>query len=145
MRLLLTFFLLLMTKFSYSQTIGYEIRTNERSYLTLSHKIKNGGLELRHRFDLKENRVTYRQNFLFDERLIVFSVPLHYKIEKNQPTFEPRFIYKFEKFNLWVQQEFWFDELYNMAFAVDIPYKNYKYRIGWDNSNTVRFRFSIKL
>jgi len=145
MRLLLTFFLLLMTKFSYSQTIGYEIRTNERSYLTLSHKIKNGGLELRHRFDLKENRVTYRQNFLFYERPIVFSVPLHYKIEKNQPTFEPRFIYKFEKFNLWVQQEFWFDELYNMAFAVDIPYKNYKYRIGWDNSNTVRFRFSIKL
>lgn len=145
MRLLLTFFLLLMTKFSYSQTIGYEIRTNERSYLTLSHKIKNGGLELRHRFDLKENRVTYRQNFLFDERPIVFSVPLHYKIEKNQPTFEPRFIYKFEKFNLWVQQEFWFDELYNMAFAVDIPHKNYKYRIGWDNSNTVRFRFSIKL
>jgi hypothetical protein len=32
MRLLLTFFLLLMTKFSYSQTIGYEIRTTQTLY-----------------------------------------------------------------------------------------------------------------
>ncbi len=144
MRILIIFLLLFITKFSYSQAIGYEIRTNSKTYLTLSHKINKTSLELRHRFDFQENRVTYRQNFLIGEQPMVFSLPLHYKIEKTQPTFEPRFIYKFEKFNLWVQQEFWFDELYNMAFAVDIPYKNYKYRIGWDNSKTVRFRYSIK-
>ena len=128
-----------------SQKIGYELRTNGKSYLTISHKIHNkGGLELRHKTDLGENRFTYRHNFKVTDK-VVFSVPLHYKREKNEPTWEPRLIYKFEKFKLWVQQEFWFDEIYNLAIATDIPYKNYVYRVGWDTSNTIRFRISIKI
>ena len=38
-----------------------------------------------------------------------------------------------------------FDEIYNLAIATDIPYKNYVYRVGWDTSNTIRFRISIKI
>ena len=98
----------------HSQKIGYELRTNNKSYLTISHKIHDkGGLELRHKTDLGENRFTYR--------------------------------YKFKKFKLWAQQEFWFDQVYNLAIATDIPYKNYVYRVGWDTSNTIRFRISIKI
>ncbi len=148
MKLTLTFLMLLFSCSLLSQKIGYEMRTNGKSYITFSHKItEKGGLELRHKTKLDENRVTYRHNFNFTESPIIFSVPLHYKIENNQPTFEPRLIYKFEKFKLWVQQEFWYDKLYNLAVAVDIPYKNNKftYRIGWDNSKTIRFRFSIKI
>ena len=130
----------------HSQKIGYELRTNNKSYLTISHKIHNkGGLELRHKTDLGENRFTYRHNFKLGESPMVFSVPLHYKVEKNEPTWEPRFIYNFKKFKLWAQQEFWFDEIYNLAIATDIPYKNYVYRVGWDTSNTIRFRISIKI
>jgi hypothetical protein len=129
----------------FAQKLGYELRTNGKSYITISHKIHDkGGLELRHKTALNENRFTYRHNFIFEGTPIIFSVPLHYKVEQNEPTFEPRLIYKFEKFKLWAQQEFW-DELYNLALAVDIPYKNYIYRIGWDNSQTIRFRFSIKI
>ena len=110
----------------HSQKIGYELRTNNKSYLTISHKIHDrGGLELRHKTDLGENRFTYRHNF---------------KIGNS-----PRFIYNFKKFKLWAQQEFWFDEIYNLAIATDIPYKNYVYRVGWDTSNTIRFRISIKI
>jgi hypothetical protein len=128
-----------------SQKIGYELRTNGKSYLTISHKIHDkGGLELRHKTDLGENRFTYRHNFKVADK-VVFSVPLHYKREKNEPTWEPRLIYKFDKFKLWAQQEFWFDEIYNLAIATDIPYKNYVYRVGWDTSNTIRFRISIKI
>ena len=131
---------------THSQKIGYELRTNGKSYLTISHKVHdNGGLELRHKTNLEENRFTYRHNFNLGESPMIFSVPLHYKVEKNEPTFEPRFIYKFENFKLWAQQEFWFNEIYNLALAIDIPYKNYVYRIGWDNSNTIRFRISIKI
>jgi hypothetical protein len=128
-----------------AQKVGYEFRTNGKSYLTISHKIHdNGGLEVRHKTDINENRFTYRHNFKLNKD-IVFSVPLHYKREKNEPTFEPRFIYKFDKFKLWVQQEFWFNQLYNLAIATDITYKNYVYRIGWDTSNTIRVRLSIKI
>ena len=135
----------LFTNNIFSQKIGYELRTNSKSYLTISHNIHNkGGLELRHKTDLGENRFTYRHNFKVTDK-VVFSVPLHYKKEKNEPTWEPRLIYKFEKFKLWAQQEFWFNEIYNLAIATDIPYKNYVYRIGWDTSNTIRFRISIKI
>lgn len=128
-----------------AQKVGYELRTNEKSYFTFSHKIHDrGGLELRHRTNLAENRFTYRHNFTISDD-IVFSVPLHYKVEVDQPTFEPRLIYKFDTFKLWAQQEFWLDQLYNLAIAADIPYKNFVYRIGWDTSNTIRFRFSIKI
>ena len=48
--------LLVLLQFtSKAQKVGYEIRTNERSYLTVSQKVFGNSLELRHRFDLKEN------------------------------------------------------------------------------------------
>lgn len=141
--LILSFF---CVNIGFTQKLGYELRTNGKSYITISHKIHDkGGLELRHKTDLDENRFTYRHNFNLGESPMIFSMPLHYKVEKNEPTFEPRFIYKFEKFKLWAQQEFWFDEIYNLAIATDIPYKNYVYRVGWDTSNTIRFRISIKI
>ncbi len=148
MRTILLSLLLILSSNVLSQKVGYEIRTNGNSYLTFSHKIhENGGLELRHKTNLNENRVTYRHNLSIGETPLVFSVPIHYKVEKSQPTLEPRLIYKFEKFKLWAQQEFSYDEIYNLAIAVDIPYNNNKfiYRIGWDTSKTIRFRFSIKI
>ncbi len=145
MKIIITTLLLILSNFIYSQKLGYELRTNGKSYITISHKIHDkGGIELRHKTDLGENRFTYRHNFKVTDN-VIFSVPLHYKREKNEPTWEPRLIYKFNKFKLWAQQEFWFDEIYNLAIATDIPYKNYVYRIGWDTSNTIRFRISIKI
>ena len=145
MKIIITTLLLILSNFIYSQKLGYELRTNGKSYITISHKIHDkGGIELRHKTDLGENLFTYRHNFKVTDN-IIFSVPLHYKREKNEPTWEPRLIYKFNKFKLWAQQEFWFDEIYNLAIATDIPYKNYVYRIGWDTSNTIRFRISIKI
>ena len=48
----------------FTQKLGYELRTNGKSYITISHKIHDkGGLELRHKTDLDENRFTYRHNF----------------------------------------------------------------------------------
>ena len=132
--------LLLITSTTYSQKIGYEFRTNGKAYLSTSY----AGFEIRHRTDKEENRFTYRYKMPVFEKLTL-SLPLHYKVEKNEPTWEPRFIYKFEKFKLWAQQEFWFDQIYNLAIATDIPYKNYVYRVGWDTSNTIRFRISIKI
>jgi len=44
-----------------------------------------------------------------------------------------------------VQQEFWYKEWYNMAIAVDITKEKIKYRVGWDNSNTVRFRITLQI
>jgi len=138
------FFLLLsiMTKVALSQNLGYEMRTNGKSYLTSSYK----GFELRHRTDLQENRFTYRYN-LHKENKVYLSVPLHYKIEKNHPTLEPRVICKFDKFNIWIQQEFWYHEIDNFAIAIDVPSSNkkMKYRVGWDNSNTVRFRLTVNI
>ena len=129
-----------------AQKVGYEIRTNERSYLTVSQKVFGNSLELRHRFDLKENRETYRHNFsIIDSSKWVLSIPLHYKIESEVPTLEPRLIYNFSKFKLWVQHEFNHKESMNTAIAVDVKVDKLYYRIGWDTSNTVRFRISIKI
>ena len=145
MKIIITTLLLILSNFIYSQKLGYELRTNGKSYITISHKIHDkGGIELRHKTELGENRFTSRHTFKVTDN-VIFSVPLHYKREKNEPTWEPRLIYKFNKFKLWAQQEFWFDEIYNLAIATDIPYKNYVYRIGWDTSNTIRFRISIKI
>jgi hypothetical protein len=127
-----------------AQKVGYEIRTNQRSYLTVSQKVFRSSLELRHRFDLKENRVTYRHNLsINDSSRWVLSIPLHYKIESSVPTLEPRLIYKFNKFKLWVQHEFNHKESMNTAIAVDTQVNRLYYRIGWDTSNTVRFRISV--
>ena len=133
--LILVLGLLLVTSTAYSQKIGYEMRTNGKSYIATAY----GGFELRHRTDLKENRFTYRYNQTVSDK-IVFSVPLHYKIEKEQPTLEPRLISKFDKFKLWVQNEFNHQEIMNTAIAIDIPIKDFTYRVGWDDSNTIRFR-----
>lgn len=137
--LLMVLGLLFVTSMAYSQKIGYELRTNGKSYIATAY----GGFELRHRTDLKENRFTYRYNVDLGKK-VVFSLPLHYKIEKEQPTLEPRLIYKFTKFKLWVQKEFSASELFNTAIAVDVPVKDFTYRIGWDDSNTIRFRLMRK-
>jgi len=123
-----------------AQRIGYEMRTNGKSYLYSDYK----NFELRHRTDSKENRITYRQNIKLDNH-ITLSIPLHYKIENNLPTLEPRFVYKQNNTSVWVQQEFGTDKLYNFAVAVDIKDNNMYYRVGWDSSNTVRFRVLIKI
>lgn len=140
MKKLLTVVILLISVSTFAQSkIGYELRTNNKSYVAFAYK----GLELRHRTDLKENRVTYRYNVDLGKK-VVFSVPLHYKIEKEQPTLEPRLIYKFPKFKVWVQKEFSDTQLYNTAVAVDIPLNGFEYRLGWDDSNTIRFRIMRK-
>jgi len=123
-----------------AQRIGYEMRTNGKSYLYSDYK----NFELRHKTDSKENRITYRQNIKLDNH-ITLSIPLHYKIENNLPTLEPRFVYKQNNTSVWVQQEFGTDRLYNFAVAVDIKDNNVYYRVGWDSSNTVRFRVLIKI
>jgi len=133
--------LLLFTNLAFGQNkMGYEMRTNGKSYLAIQHK----GFELRHRTDLKENRFTYRHNFKVDKH-IDLSVPLHYKVEKEEPTLEPRLVYKFDKFKVWVQKEFNHIRWCNTAIAIDIPKGNVTYRIGWDDSNTFRFRTMIDL
>lgn len=118
------------------------MRTNGNSYITSSYK----GFELRHRTDLQENRVTYRYN-IHKENKLYLSVPLHYKIEKHQLTLEPRLTYKLDNCSIWVQQEFWYHEIDNLAVAIDIPSSNgkMKYRAGWDTSNTIRFRLTINI
>lgn len=75
---------------------------------------------------------------------MVISIPLHHKLEKSQTTLEPRLIINFEKYKLWVQKEFWFNEPMNTAFAIDYKIKKITYRFGWDNSNTFRFRLKYK-
>jgi hypothetical protein len=130
----------LLTVTSYAQNLGYEMRTNGKSYLTTSQS----GFELRHRTDLQENRVTYRYN-IHKENKLFLSVPLHYKIEKHAPTLEPRLVYHADKYSIWVQQEFWYHEWDNTAVALDISKGNMKYRIGWDTSKTVRFRLTVKI
>ena len=141
MKYIFTFLLIIFSTYTYSQSIGYEMRTNNKSYLSVTYK----GLELRHRVDDLENRITYRHDFWKETSKLYLSLPLHYKIEKNKPTLEPRLIYKFPKFKLWVQQEFWYDGRDNAAIAIDYPYKNFTYRVGWDTSNTFRFRLKYKL
>ena len=75
---------------------------------------------------------------------LTLSLPLHYKIEKDQATIEPRLMYKLEKVSLWVQKEFNHEENMNAAFGLDIPVKDFTYRVGWDSSNTVRVRLAKK-
>lgn len=116
------------------------MRTNGKSYFHVSH----GKFELRHKTNLNENRVTYRYPIKLNKKFIL-SLPLHYKIEKNEPTLEPRLIYQFPKYKIWIQKEFNIHHNYDMAIAVDIPYKNLTYRIGWDDSKTVRFRLMVKI
>jgi len=140
MKNLLIILFLLFTQSVLSQSIGYEVRTNNKSYHGFFYK----GLELRHRTDRSENRFTYRRNFWKETSKLYLSVPLHYKVEKNEPTLEPRLLYKFPKFKLWVQKEFWYNSNKNTAFAIDYPYKDFTYRFGWDTSNTVRFRLKYK-
>ncbi|MFM1912253.1 MAG: hypothetical protein RIR51_91 [Bacteroidota bacterium] len=48
----------------FSQELGYELRTNTKSYLYFGYS----GFELRHRTDLKENRITYRYNINLDKK-----------------------------------------------------------------------------
>ena len=74
-------------------SIGYEMRTNGKSYLSLSYK----GMTLRHRSDKLENRVTYTRSFFKDVSKLYLSVPLHYKIEAEQISLEPALLYKFPK------------------------------------------------
>ena len=140
MKHILIVLLMLFTQSVLSQSIGYEMRTNDKSYIAITYK----GIELRHRTDDLENRFTYRHNFRKDSSKLYLSVPLHYKIEENEPTLEPRLIYKFPKFKLWVQKEFWYNSNKNTAIAIDYPYKDFTYRVGWDTSNTFRFRLKYK-
>lgn len=121
-------------------SIGYEMRTNGKSYLSLSYK----GMTLRHRSDKLENRVTYTRSFFKDVSKLYLSVPLHYKIEAEQISLEPALLYKFPNFTLKVQKEFWYKLNENTAILLDFPYKDFTYRIGWDTSNTVRFRLKYK-
>jgi len=82
---------------------------------------------------------------LWKEKRFTLRLPLYYKFEKRQPTFEPRLYYNFKKFKIWTQTEFAIDERKNTAFAIDIPYENYSFRFGWDTSDTFRFAISVKL
>ena len=140
MKHLLIVLLMLFTQSVLSQSVGYEMRTNDKSYIAITYK----GIELRHRTDDLENRFTYRHNFWKETSKLYLSVPLHYKIEKNKPTLEPRLLYKFPKFKLWIQKEFWYNANENGAIAIDYPYKDFTYRVGWDTSNTFRFRLKYK-
>ena len=140
MKHLLIVLLILFTQSVLSQSVGYEMRTNGKSYIAVTFE----GFELRHRSDDLENRFTYRHNFWKETSNLYLSVPLHYKIEKNEPTLEPRLLYKFPKFKLWIQKEFWFNLNKNAAIAIDYPYKDFTYRVGWDTSNTFRFRLKYK-
>lgn len=135
-----------------AQKVGYEARTNGRSYLTMSlngDKIfenfdKPFNIEWRHRVDLLENRVTLRHKQRIGDKFVL-SVPLHHKIEKNEPTLEPRFIWKAtDRIKLWTQQEWSATERKNLAIATDIAADKFSLRAGWDTSDTWRFRISFK-
>ena len=147
----LVFVLLLFTSITYSQSkgtgqftstssISYEIRTNGNSYLSIAHK----GIALRHRSDKLENRITYKRNFFKDSSKLYLSIPLHYKIEKSEPTLKPALIYQFPKLNLLIQKEFWYKSSKNATIAIDYPYKAVTFRVGWDTSDTFRFRLGYK-
>jgi len=137
--LLLLILIFITTSTTYSQKIGYEFRTNGKAYISTSY----AGFEIRHRTDKEENRFTYRHKIPVFEKLTL-SLPLHYKVEKDQATLEPRLMYKLEKVSFWAQKEFNHEENMNAAFGIDIPVKDFTYRIGWDSSNTVRVRLAKK-
>ena len=136
---LLLLILIFITTKTYSQKIGYEFRTNGKAYMSSSY----ARFEIRHRTDKEENRFTYRHKILVSKKLTL-SLPLHYKVEKDQATLEPRLMYKLEKVSLWAQKEFNHEQNMNAAFGIDVPVKDFTYRIGWDSSNTVRVRLSKK-
>ena len=136
---LILLILIFVTTTTYSQKIGYEFRTNGKAYISTSY----AGFEIRHRTDRKENRLTY-SNKLSVSKKLAFTLPLHYKIEKDQATIEPKLIYQLKKFNLWVQKEFNHEENMNAAFGIDLPIKDFTYRVGWDSSSTIRFRLMKK-
>jgi len=54
MKHILIVLLMLFTQSVLSQSIGYEMRTNDKSYIAITYK----GIELRHRTDDLENRFT---------------------------------------------------------------------------------------
>ena len=137
--LILLFIALFFATSTYSQKIGYEFRTNGKAYISTSY----AGFEVRHRTDKEENRFTYRYKMLDSEKF-TFSLPLHYKAEKEKATLEPRLKYHLNKFSLWAQKEFNLEENMNAAFGIDIPVNDFTYRIGWDSSDTVRFRLVKK-
>ena len=59
LRVLLIVVFALVSLESYSQgAVGYEMRTNGKSYVSFGYK----GFELRHRTTLGENRISYRYN-----------------------------------------------------------------------------------
>jgi hypothetical protein len=136
---LILLILIFITTTTYSQKIGYEFRTNGKAYISTSY----AGFEIRHRTDRKENRLTYSNKLPVSKKL-AFTLPLHYKIEKDQATIEPKLIYQLKKFNLWVQKEFNHEENMNAAFGIDLPIKDFTYRVGWDSSSTIRFRLMKK-
>ena len=136
---LLLLILIFITTKTYSQKIGYEFRTNGKAYISSSY----AGFEIRHRTDKEENRFTYRHKISVSKKLTL-SLALHYNVEKDQATVEPRLMYKLEKVSLWAQKEFNHEQNMNAAFGIDVPVKDFTYRIGWDSSNTVRVRLSKK-
>ena len=136
---LIIILILVSTTTTYSQKIGYEFRTNGKAYISTSY----AGFEIRHRTDREENRFTYRHK-LIDSDKFTLSLPLHYKVEKDQATIQPRLKYHLEKFSFWAQKEFNTEENMNAAFGLDIPVKDFTYRVGWDSSNTVRVRLVKK-
>ena len=75
---------------------------------------------------------------------LYLSIPLHYKIEKSEPTLKPALIYQFPKFNLLIQKEFWYKSSKNATIAIDYLYKAVTFRVGWDTSDTFRFRLEYK-
>ena len=62
MKHVLILLMLFITQSVLSQSVGYEMRTNDKSYIAITYK----GFELRHRSDDLENRFTYRHNFWKD-------------------------------------------------------------------------------
>ena len=137
--LLITLILLSFNNLN-GQSIGWEVRTNNKEYL----KVGIGDFALRHRTDESENRVTFSKSVWKDKK-VSLNIPIHYKIEKEIPSFQPRITYKMSDIKLWVQTEFWFDESYETAFVIEKPYNKYSFLAGWDTSDTFRFGLSYKL
>ena len=68
-----------------AQKIGWEVRTNNKEYL----KASIGDFALRHRTDESENRVTFSKSIWKDKK-VSLKLPIHYKIEKELPSLQPR-------------------------------------------------------
>jgi len=122
------------------QSIGWEVRTNNKEYL----KASIGDFALRHRTDESENRVTFSKSVWKDKK-VSLKIPIHYKIEKEIPSFQPRISFKMSDIELWAQTEFWIDESYDTAFAIEKSYNKYSFFAGWDTSEAFRFGLSYKL